>query len=96
MEIDKIVKQLKDRGTAYANAQDAELIDSAIKIIETLKQHCEEMFPYFVQDVRQGLSIGPPPEGHDNDFCPDCQWYKTSIDAHARITGGEFDYLSKQ
>jgi len=51
------------------------------------------MLPLLISDVHNGLMIGPPPDGHLEDGCEDCQWYKKSLDWDSRIRSGEFEEL---
>ena len=103
METDDIVTRLRDNASHLRRigyTSDAKEVADAADEIERLRannvkmiNHLKEMLPLFITDVRQGISIGPSPDGHDNDFCPDCQWYKKSVEDNSRIIAGEFDYI---
>lgn len=49
----------------------------------------EEIIPYLLNDIKCALQMGPIPEGHDNDNCEDCRWYKRAIAWKQRIDAGE-------
>jgi hypothetical protein len=99
---DDIVTRLREHYADPADFTFADLSDAADEI-ERLRQqgavmisHLKEMFPFFMNDVKHGVSIGPAPDGHVDDSCPDCQWYKSSVNTAERVMNGEFDYIPKQ
>lgn len=63
----------------------------AIAVIEKLKSQVAELLPYMEQHMRQGLLLGPPPNGHEDD-CEDCRWYKESVKLAERWDGGEWQH----
>lgn len=71
------------------------LIDGArrplLREIKRLQAIVTETVPYMIADVDFALAMGPPPEGHDDDDCDDCRWYKDADKLRARIDAGEFN-----
>ena len=63
------------------------------KNIDKWKNLVAEILPLLISDVHNGLMIGPPPDGHIDDNCEDCQWYKKSLEWDERIRSGEFEEL---
>lgn len=102
MNIQTLIDQLNTESKILKNEhshehhefQPGETMELAAYVLETLRGHVDELLPYMLDDLQQGLRIGPPPDGHDNDNCPDCQWYNRSINLLGRINQGEFNYSS--
>lgn len=102
MNLQALIEQLeaeaevlnKEYEGGHYEFQPGETMRFAAYILGALRDHVDELFPYMLNDVQQGLRIGPPPEGHDNDNCPDCQWYDKSVNLLGRISQGEFNYSS--
>lgn len=60
--------------------------------IERLRGIIEELFPYLLSDVNSALEMGSPPSDHEDDGCPDCEWYKLAKAWVERINSGEFRF----
>jgi hypothetical protein len=61
----------------------------AAECIQTLRAQVEELLPYMKREMESYLSIGPPPDGHDDD-CADCHSYKSAVEIQQRLADGEF------
>lgn len=64
-------------------------LSAASQTIVKLRKDIDELLPYALNDAQQGTTMGPPPEGHEDD-CPDCVWYRESVELLARINSGVF------
>lgn len=63
--------------------------------IEKLRSLIKEILPYMLNDMEQGLSLGPSEDHVEDTQCLDCQWYEDSMIWKNRLDAGEFkDYLS--
>ena len=61
--------------------------------IARLKSLVSELLPYMLNDMEQGLALGPVKYHTEDTQCPDCQWYQESILWKERLDAGEFkDY----
>lgn len=102
MNIQALIDQLRAEGEIlnkeyqgeHYEFQPGETMNLAAYALEMLRRHVDQLFPYMLQDIQQGLRLGPPPEGHDADNCSDCQWYAASIELRDRINSGEYNYTS--
>ena len=57
--------------------------------VTQLRNIVSEMIPYVVSEMHFGLSLGPPPEGH-NDDCSDCISYNNAMLWKERFHSEEF------
>lgn len=61
--------------------------------IEKLRSLIKELLPSMLNDMEQGLSLGPSEEHKEDIPCLDCQWYEDAILWKKRLDAGEFkDY----
>lgn len=68
----------------------SEAIRAMSPTIQKMAHHIQELLPYALADAEQGVAMGPPPEGHD-DECADCVWYRESVELLNRIQSGYYD-----
>jgi hypothetical protein len=52
--------------------------------IERLRNLVDDLLPFAINDVQQGLQVGAAEEGH-SDQCDDCAWYEASLEWQKRI-----------
>jgi hypothetical protein len=64
---------------------------AAVECIQTLRVQVEELLPYAKREIEFGLSIGPPPDGAEDD-CADCLSYKSAVEMQQRLDDGEFSH----
>lgn len=82
---DDIVTRLRGQRT------NGRICEEAAAEIERLRSLLSEILPYMLNDMEQGLNMGPAPEDHVEDApCPDCQWYEDATLWKKRINAGEF------
>jgi hypothetical protein len=62
--------------------------------VRRLSKLVDELVPFMLIDVLNGILIGPPPSGHPDDDCDDCVWYRESSNLRDRIEAGEFGSLA--
>lgn len=74
------------------------LTKEAAEEIKNLRSLVNELLPYMLNDMTQGLLLGEPPfeKDHCKDAqapCPDCQWFEDASLWKKRWDAGEFkDY----
>lgn len=67
-----------------------DMLHEAAAEIERLRGLIAELLPFMVNDVMNGMKMGPAPLGHVDD-CQDCLWYESSLGWSKRLNQGEFD-----
>lgn len=60
--------------------------------VNRLSALVEELLPFAVSDVADGLRLGPPPLDHPQDACSDCLWWERAVRLASRIFAGEFGH----
>ena len=71
------------------------LTKAAAEEIQNLRSLVNELLPYMLNDMTQGLAIGP--SDHCKDVqgpCRDCQWYEDASFWKKRWDAGEFKNYS--
>ncbi len=87
-----IVTRLRKRHETEGWIDDPNVEVDAADEIERLRGIIEELFPYLLSDVNSALEMGSPPSDHEDDGCPDCEWYKLAKAWVERINSGEFRF----
>jgi hypothetical protein len=68
----------------------AGLVQTVIEEIERLENQISKMVPAFLEDIDQGISLGPVTDDHPEDDCEDCQWYNQSVIFASMVESGKF------
>lgn len=91
-EID-FVEYLRLWALPNSNNQAVQDLHRAADEIERLRSLISELLPYMLNDMEQGLQLGPAEDHIEDTQCPDCQWFEDATLWKNRVNGGEFkDY----
>jgi hypothetical protein len=60
---------------------------------DQLLELIKELVPYMINDVKNGLWLGPTDSSH-LDHCEDCKWYEESVSWKGRISKGEIPFAT--
>lgn len=70
-----------------------EIRDLKYQVQELLLQ-VEELLPFFISEVEEGLKLGDG-DKHDDDGCPECLTYRWAVLMKARLDDGDFGIVPK-
>lgn len=63
--------------------------------VNELLQQVEELLPFFIEEVEEGLKFGMDAGYHNDDGCPKCLTYRWAVLMKARLDDGDFGIVPK-
>lgn len=91
MEINNLLFKLQSVTVSDSPMTLNKLAKEAAEEIQNLRSLVNELLPYMLNDMTQGLAIGPSDHCKDAQApCTDCQWYEDASLWKKRLDAGEF------